>query len=120
MSSGSPSKIYNILPNLTVENYGASIYHCCHKQNTIEYLDIKISDNKAHSIYENFNKIKYEIYKYWFINKKYHSDLEHSRTDLTIALLEYLAHKDFFHMDHMDKVLLSIIHLELMKMHKIV
>jgi hypothetical protein len=105
MSSGSPSKIYNILPNLTVEDYGTSMYHCSYKNNTVEYTDIKITDNKAHSIYENFNKIKYEIYKYWFFNRETIKG-ENRRTEL---LLE-------FTMEHVDKVLLSIIHQELMKM----
>ena len=115
MSSGSPSKIYNILPNLTVEDYGTSMYHCSYKNNTIEYNDIKITDNKAHSIYENFNKIKYEIYKYWFFHRG--ETLKNRRTELLLELLEYLTHKDFFNMEHVDKVLLSIIHQELMKMH---
>jgi hypothetical protein len=115
MSSGSPSKIYNILPNLTVEDYGTSMYHCSYKNNTIEYNDIKITDNKAHSIYENFNKIKYEIYKYWFFHQGINN--EHRRTELLLELLEYLTHKDFFNMEHVDKVLLSIIHQELIKMH---
>jgi hypothetical protein len=116
MSSGSPSKIYNILPNLTVEDYGTSMYHCSYKNNTIEYTNIKITDNKAHSIYENFNKIKYEIYKYWFFNRE-NINSENRRTELLLELLEYLTHKDFFTMEHVDKVLLSIIHQELMKMH---
>ena len=115
MSSGSPSKIYNILPNLTVEDYGTSMYHCSYKNNTIEYNDIKITDNKAHSIYENFNKIKYEIYKYWFYHRGINS--ENRRTELLLELLEYLTYKDFFNMEHVDKVLLSIIHQELMNMH---
>ena len=95
MSSGSPSKIYNILPNLTVEDYGTSMYHCSYKNNTIEYTD---------------------IYKYWFFNRE-NIKGEDRRTELLLELLEYLTHKDFFTMEHVDKVLLSIIHQELMKMH---
>jgi len=112
----SPSKTYSISPVLTIENYGNSIYHCNYKQFKIEYNEIKMNESRAHSIYENFNKIKYELFKYWFYQ---HSNIkEKHKIEMSLDLIDYLKNKDFFDMNHLDKVLLTILYFELLKLKK--
>jgi len=112
----SPSKTYNISPIFTIENYGNSIYHCNYKQFKIEYNEIKMNESRAHSIYENFNKIKYELCKYWFYN---HSNIDDKhKIEMSLELIDYLKNKDFFDMNHLDKVLLTILYFELLKLKK--
>jgi len=113
---GSPSEKYNISPILTVESFGNSIYQCYYKQFKIEYNEIKMNETRAHSIYENFNKIKYELFKYWFYN---HLNLkDRHKLEMSLDLIEHLKDKDFFDMSHMDKVLLTILYFELLKLKK--
>ena len=112
----SPSKTFNISPVLFIENYGNTIYHCNYKQFKIEYNEIQMNETRAHSIYENFNKIKYELFKFWFYN---HTDLkEKHKIEMSLDLIDYLKDKDFFDMTHLDKVLLTILYYELITLKK--
>lgn len=113
---GSPSKKYNISPILTVESFGNSVYKCNYKDFKIEYNEIKLNETRAHSIYENFNIIKYELFKYWFYNHL--NSKERYKLEMSLDLLEYLKDKDFFDMNHLDKILLTILYFELLKLKK--
>lgn len=105
-----------ISPSLSITNIGKSKYQCNYKNHTIEYSDVKLNESRIHSIYENFNKIKYELYKIWF-----YGNIEKTRKcqlELSLELLNFLKNKDFFEMSENEKVLLSIIYTELIKFKK--
>ena len=55
---------------LSIENVGKAAYKCQYKNHHIEYSELKLNETRAHSIYENFNEIRYELFKYWFYNHK--------------------------------------------------
>ena len=77
---------------------------------------MKLNETRAHSIYENFNKIKYELFKYWFYNHRSLKDKH--KIEMSLDLIEYLKEKDFFDMSHLDKVLLTILYYELITLKK--
>lgn len=108
---------YTINKNLCIENKGNSNYLCIYKENEIEYNDIKVNENKIHSIYENFNKIEYEYLKYWFYNKRNKIDL--NKNNIIFECIDYLKNKDFYQMSKIDKVLLTIIYSELYRLRTI-
>jgi len=115
--TSSPSRTINISPILTIENYDDT-YNCMYKDFKIEYSQIKLSESRAHSIYENFNKIKYEICKFWFYNHSKNEKNNNSKIEMTLELIDYLKEKDFFCMNEIDKVLLTILYVELLKLRK--
>ena len=68
-----------------------------------------ISNVTSRSIYENFNEMKYELFKMWVYNDiKYRNKIE-----FTLELIEYLKNKEYYTMNDVDKLLLHIIYLEL-------
>jgi hypothetical protein len=113
--SNSPSKSTRINGNLIVETYGNSLYHCNYKSKTIQYPDLKVNETKTHTIYESLNDIQYNILKYWFYN--HNNNKNRYNIELAIDCIEYLKNRDFFDMNHFDKVLLMIIYNELKKIH---
>lgn len=110
----SPSKSTRINPNLIIENYGNAVYHCNYKSSTIEYPDLRVSESKSHIVYEELNNIHYKVLKYWFYH--HYNNKNRHNVELSIDCIEYLKNKDFFEMNHFDKVLLMIIYNELNKL----
>ena len=111
---GSPSKKYNISPVLTIETIGNSVYQCNYKSHKIEYNEMKLNETRVHSIYENLNKIKYQIFKFWFYNHRMMKD--RFKLEMSMDLLEQLHDKDFYDMSQADKIMLTILYHELMKL----
>ena len=73
------------------------------------------SKDKEVFIYESLNDIQYNILKYWFYN--HNNNKNRYNIELAIDCIEYLKNRDFFDMNHFDKVLLMIIYNELKKIH---
>lgn len=109
MCSLSPTKIYSIFPKLTLEMTGKYDYTCHFKNNSFVYNDLRLTESKVQSIYENFNEMKYELFKMWVYNDiKYRNKIE-----FTLEMIEYLKNKEYYSMNDIDKLLLHIIYLEL-------
>ena len=103
---------------LSIENVGKAAYKCQYKNHHIEYSELKLNETRAHSIYENFNEIRYELFKYWFYNHKSFrpsTTTEQYKLEMTLDLIQYLKDKDFFEMSDIDKILLTVLYHELMR-----
>ena len=119
--SPSPNGRINISSVLSIENVGKSAYKCQYKNHHIEYSELKLNETRAHSIYENFNEIRYELFKYWFYNHKSYrpsTTTEQYKLEMTLDLINYLKDKDFFEMSDIDKILLTILYHEMMRFKK--
>jgi len=114
----------NISSILSIENIGKTTYKCQYKNHHIEYNELKLNESRAHSIYENFNEIRYELFKYWFYNHRVSrpstksSASEQYKLEMTLDLIHYLKDKDFFEMSDIDKILLTILYHEMMRFKK--
>jgi hypothetical protein len=108
-------KVYKINMIFSIKLLDKKTCVCYYKREHIKYENLKVTDSLTHTVYESLKDIRYNISKSWFVRKHVHNK-NNVRIEICFDIVNYLICKDYFQMNDLDKILISILYTELNKL----